>query len=316
MAEHAHELGALLWAAGWLLAVIVLFVAGLRLPLETRLGGVSAWLYAAACVVAGLGVWVLANVALVLNDTHIDLTREKVYTPSADAMAVVDELRSPVSITYFYRSEDPVGRRAGEILEVMGRRNPLLTVLTVDPDKQPELARREGIRLYNAAIVEAAGRRVLIQGTDEAEIAIGIQRVLRKRALTVCFLEGHGEFSMDGFEFHTHIEGVSDHSHGEASSHVIETAGQWLHEDRKQIAQMLGLPEEQVVVRYAAIGGAFGGRGLGSGRRHDGERRCRDGNPLGRRHRGGSRRRVDRRRRNQSRHVNDDGRRHGRGRRP
>jgi CO/xanthine dehydrogenase Mo-binding subunit len=41
---------------------------------------------------------------------------------------------------------------------------------------------------------------------------------------------------------------------------VIETAGQWLHEDRKQIALMLGLPEEQVVVRYAAIGGAFGGR--------------------------------------------------------
>ncbi len=41
---------------------------------------------------------------------------------------------------------------------------------------------------------------------------------------------------------------------------VVETAGQWLHEDRKQIAAMLELPEEQVVVRYAAIGGAFGGR--------------------------------------------------------
>jgi CO/xanthine dehydrogenase Mo-binding subunit len=41
---------------------------------------------------------------------------------------------------------------------------------------------------------------------------------------------------------------------------VIETAGQWLHEDRKQIAQMLGLPDDQVVIRYAAIGGAFGGR--------------------------------------------------------
>ena len=41
---------------------------------------------------------------------------------------------------------------------------------------------------------------------------------------------------------------------------VIETAGQWLHEDRRQIAQMLKLPEEQVVIRYAAIGGAFGGR--------------------------------------------------------
>jgi len=41
---------------------------------------------------------------------------------------------------------------------------------------------------------------------------------------------------------------------------VIETAGQWLHEDRRQIAQMLQIPEEQVVVRYTAIGGAFGGR--------------------------------------------------------
>ena len=46
----------------------------------------------------------------------------------------------------------------------------------------------------------------------------------------------------------------------EAGRVVVETAGQWLHEDRKQIAQMLGLPEDQVVIRYAAIGGAFGGR--------------------------------------------------------
>ena len=41
---------------------------------------------------------------------------------------------------------------------------------------------------------------------------------------------------------------------------VVETAGQWLHEDRRQIAAILCLPEEQVVISYAAIGGAFGGR--------------------------------------------------------
>ncbi|HEY0756640.1 MAG TPA: xanthine dehydrogenase family protein molybdopterin-binding subunit [Ktedonobacteraceae bacterium] len=41
---------------------------------------------------------------------------------------------------------------------------------------------------------------------------------------------------------------------------VVETAGQWLHEDRRQIAAMLKLSEESVIVRYAAIGGAFGGR--------------------------------------------------------
>lgn len=41
---------------------------------------------------------------------------------------------------------------------------------------------------------------------------------------------------------------------------VIETAGQWLHEDRRQIAAMLGIEDEHVIVRYNAIGGAFGGR--------------------------------------------------------
>ncbi len=41
---------------------------------------------------------------------------------------------------------------------------------------------------------------------------------------------------------------------------VVETAGQWLHEDRRQIAAMLELDETDVIVRYNAIGGAFGGR--------------------------------------------------------
>ena len=37
MGEHAVDLGALFWSLGWLVAVLVLFAVGLRLPLETRL---------------------------------------------------------------------------------------------------------------------------------------------------------------------------------------------------------------------------------------------------------------------------------------
>src|SRR5258708_13124222 len=163
MHEHAVELTALAWGAGWLAAVLILFVAGARLRLATGLGAIAARLYAVGCLAAGLGVWVLANVALHLNDPHIDLAREKVYTPSATAMAVVDELRTPVNIPYFYRSDDPIGQRARNIMEVMGRRNPMLSVLTVDPDKHPELARREGVLLYNPPIVDAARPPVPIQ---------------------------------------------------------------------------------------------------------------------------------------------------------
>lgn len=41
---------------------------------------------------------------------------------------------------------------------------------------------------------------------------------------------------------------------------VVQTAGQWAHDDQRQIANSLGLPEEKVRVIYPAIGGAFGGR--------------------------------------------------------
>ncbi len=41
---------------------------------------------------------------------------------------------------------------------------------------------------------------------------------------------------------------------------VIETAGQWSHDDRHQIAHALNLPEDQVRVVYKYAGGAFGGR--------------------------------------------------------
>ena len=36
--------------------------------------------------------------------------------------------------------------------------------------------------------------------------------------------------------------------------------GQWMHEEREQIAHALGWDAERIVVRYPAIGGAFGGR--------------------------------------------------------
>src|SRR5262245_18405348 len=101
MHERALELAQLLWFDGWFLAVVVLFAAGVRLPLAPPLSGVWARLYAVGCVAAGVGVLVLSKGTIVLNDTHMDLTREKIYTPSADALAVVDELKSPVRITYF-----------------------------------------------------------------------------------------------------------------------------------------------------------------------------------------------------------------------
>jgi ABC-type uncharacterized transport system involved in gliding motility auxiliary subunit len=40
--------------------------------------------------------------------------------------------------------------------------------------------------------------------------------------VTICFLEGHNELPMDNFEYHTHVEGMSNHNHGDASSRHVQ----------------------------------------------------------------------------------------------
>ena len=106
----------------------------------------------------------LANVASMLHDVHIDLTREKIFTPSSQAMAVVDQLQQPVRLTYFYRGQDPSGRRMKDVLEVMGRRNPLLEVRTVDPDREPSLAKLTACGMANAG--DPRSRRPQARGPD------------------------------------------------------------------------------------------------------------------------------------------------------
>ena len=230
-----QEIINLLWFLGWLIAVAVLFMLALRLPLQTRLRRWGARLYIAAVLAASVAVVVLANVSLSLHDVHLDLTREKVFTPSARALDVVDRLQQPVKLTYFYQGQDQSARRAKEIVEVMGRRNPLLQVRTIDPDRQPTLAQTAGVKVYNAALLEADGRRILVRGTDENEIAIGIQRVLREQVVTICYIEGHNELPVDNYEFHTHFEGSLSHSHNESDSAVVRMAGHGIGRMRRAL---------------------------------------------------------------------------------
>ncbi len=206
---------------GWGSALLLVFLAGLRLPLQPRLGRRTRPVYTTLVVLGTLAVTGVANVAVSRHDVHFDLTREKLSTPAPQAETLVRSLAQDVRVTYFYQAQDGNGRRAKELLEILGRRNPHLRVRTVDPDRDPRIADQYGVRLYNAAVLEADGRRVQVQSTDETEIVLGILRVLRQQVRTVCFLEGHGEYAIDNFEYHTHFETLQSHSHSGEGSNVV-----------------------------------------------------------------------------------------------
>ena len=80
--EGAFPWPELLWFVGWVAALVVLLVVGLRLPLQTRFRRFGSLVYNGTIVLGALAVVVLANIALARHEAHFDLTRERTFTPS------------------------------------------------------------------------------------------------------------------------------------------------------------------------------------------------------------------------------------------
>ncbi len=221
MDEHAIDWHALAWFAGWLAALGGLWLVGVRLPLAWPQG--KTLQYQGAVLVSAVAIALFANITLSLHDAQFDLTREGIFTPAPEAVMVVRAIDQPVTLTFFHREDDPDGLRVVKVLKALARHNPQLHIRPVDPDREPALAASLGVRVHNVAVVEAAGRRVTVEGTDEREFALGIQRVLRTETSTVCFAEGLGEDSSENGEFITHQDAPSGHGHNDPQTRLVIT---------------------------------------------------------------------------------------------
>ncbi len=238
----AGEWSGLLVFIGVLLALVAVFLAALALPVAP---GWRRWVTRCGFAVGGAGLVLLANVALYRHDGHLDLTREKAFTPAPDTARVVRALDRDVTLTYFYQNQDPASRQMRAMLTLIGKMNPRLTIRAVDPDRNPGEANRLGARLYNTAVLETAGARETVTATDDREIALGLLRLLRIGAKTICFVTGHGEYDIDNFEFHTHFEGSGGHGHDIQGGNVVEMEQHGLGRLRRAL-EKLGLAAKKV----------------------------------------------------------------------
>ncbi|MBV9966842.1 MAG: Gldg family protein, partial [Alphaproteobacteria bacterium] len=232
-----------LWFCGVFAALLVLFAAGIRISIPAS--GIGRWIARGAIVGAALAVTTFANIALYRHDLQFDLTREQAFTPSAEAQQIVRGLQQPVQLTYFYQKQDPAGRGAATIVQLLARLNPLLQVEAVDSDQHPALANQLGVQVYNTAVVRAGDRRIQAITTDEEEIALAILRAVRARETVICFATGHGEYDIDNFAFHTHFEGVQGHSHNIEGVGVVQMQQHGLGRLRQTI-EKLGLAARKV----------------------------------------------------------------------
>jgi len=203
--------GNLGWFATVMAALVLLFAAGVRLPVARA--GWRRRLSRGSVVVAAAALVLAANIALYRHDVHFDVTRSHAFTPSPEAQRVIRGLNTDVELTYFYQKQNPAGRAAKRMVELMGRTSPHLHVHTVDPDQQPGQASRLGVRVYNVAVLEAGGHSIQVVTTEDRDLALGLLRLTRGEEKTICFAMGHNEYDIDNMEYHTHFEGVHGHSH-------------------------------------------------------------------------------------------------------
>jgi hypothetical protein len=200
--------------AAWSMALLALFMLALRLPLRGRGSRLSAWTATALVTIGAIAVTVAANIALYRHDVHFDVSREGRNTPPAQFTAVIDHLRSPLSLTYFYNSGDGNAQVARELIEIAARGHPLFAFRAIDLDKEPGLARDAGVHAYNTAVFEAGGRRVMVENNaDVVRLAYAAMRVLKERVETICFVTGHGEtYRPTPAHFHySHVETLQGH---------------------------------------------------------------------------------------------------------
>ncbi len=220
----------------WSLTLLTLFVLAIRVPLRGSGSRMSAWAANGLIVCAAIAVVIAANVALYRHDVHFDATREGRNTPPQQLTDVIDHLRAPLALTYFYNAGDTNALAVRDLIGIAARSHPLLAFRAIDLDKEPGLARDIGVHSYNTAVLQAGDRKVLVENvTDAARLGYAALRVLRQRPETICFVTGHGEtFRPTPDHFHySHVETLKGHETSGAGDVLVADPEQL---DRFQLA--------------------------------------------------------------------------------
>jgi hypothetical protein len=142
---------------------------------------------------------------------RIDLSEAKLFSLSPATVHMLKRLEKPVHIVFFH---DRMMRETVELYEQMAATSDKVTVEFYDPMVNPAQARMRGVEFPGTAIMESEGRRMVVNGPTETDIANGILRISQGVQQTVCFLDGHGEPDPFSLESHDHTEGNAGHSHG------------------------------------------------------------------------------------------------------
>jgi len=142
-----------------------------------------------------MGFIVILNVLGVRYNVRRDTTAEKLYSLSDQTLKVISMLENEIEIILFDNPDLLENREAAELIEEYSIHSVDIGFRIIDPDRNPQPAKKYGIATYGQAVVLSGDKAMLIENPTEEELTNAIKSLVIDVTRKVFFLTGHGEIS-------------------------------------------------------------------------------------------------------------------------
>jgi len=153
---------------------------------------------------------VVAVVLVAWLSTHYerkaDWTVNNRHSLSETSQKLLDELSGPITITAYVVKESGLRQPIQELVERYQRHKADINLRFVDPRLAIAEVRERGVQFKDELIIDYQERaehlQTMGQGLSEQDLTSALQRVARTDNRLIVFLEGHGERSPTGSDYH------------------------------------------------------------------------------------------------------------------
>lgn len=154
------------------------------------------WTYGSNTLISSilfLGILVVVALIAQRHPWRVDLTASGTFSLSEQTKNILKSLNKPIDIKAFYQTAAPDQSKAKDLLDTYRYFDKNISYEFIDPDRQPEVAKRYAIRTYGTLVIEGLGKKETVQTADEESITNALMKLTRKEAKKIYFLIGHGE---------------------------------------------------------------------------------------------------------------------------
>ncbi len=138
---------------------------------------------------------------ILLSERHYwrwDLTSTAQHTLSEETIQVLKNIQKPIRITAFVREGYQEKIDAERLLSAYHYVSRVISYRLIDPDRNPTMTRKYGVKNINTFVLEGYGRQIKVLLADEESLTNGILRLITGKTQKIYWVTGHGEREFKG----------------------------------------------------------------------------------------------------------------------